>query len=106
MKPFIAIATAFALNACSSPHEFAISSDEPLQKVAVELQNVRKSKVEIAEPKFATADVWTGDSSGHISVHLTSGASVECKVDYITNGDVEPHIFMIEEGKCVQGLQE
>ena len=72
----------------------------------VELANVRESKVKLENPKLASADVWAGDSSGNIRVHLASGKVAMCKVGYITAGEFEPHIFSIEQGKCNPVIQE
>lgn len=95
-----------ALGACSPSHEFAITSDEPIQRVEVDLKNMKESKVEILNPKLASADVWAGDSSGNITVHMASGKVATCEVGYITGGDFEPHIFSVEQGKCTPVIQE
>ena len=94
------------MSGCAPSHEFAITSDEAIRKVELDLKNMRKSKVELVNPKLASADVWAGDSSGNITVHMASGRVATCEVGYITGGDFEPHIYSVERGKCVAVIQE
>ena len=77
-----------------------------MRTVQVELMNVRKAEVRMESPNRAWADVWAGDSSGHIRITMASGREVACLVGYMTSGDVEPHIFLIERGECVEGIHE
>ena len=106
MRAWAIMAVALSLSACAQPHEFTISSDEPIKGVDLVLANMRKSKVDLKDPNFVQADVWAADSGGKIAVQLASGKYVTCEVGYMTSGDVEPHIFMIEGEQCVEGIQE
>jgi hypothetical protein len=95
-----------ALSGCAPSHEFAITSDEIIRRVELDLKNMKKSGVELVNPKLASADIWAGDSSGNIRVHLASGKVATCEVGYITSGDFEPHIFSVEQGQCNPVIQE
>ena len=106
MRPLPILVGALALSACAKPHELTISSDAPIKGVDLILDNMRKSKVDMSDPNFVRADVWAGDSGGKIAVQLASGKFITCEVGYMTSGDDEPHILMIEGDKCVPGIRE
>ena len=103
MKPLVVITLGMlALGGCAPSHSFDIKSDEPIRAVEVNLKNVRESEIRI-EGKAASVDIWSGDSSGEIRVHLASGKVAICNEGYITNGDPEPHVFTVTAGNCLPG---
>ena len=101
MKTWLPVVTAtFALVGCSPPHQFEISSDEPIKSVELDLANMRKFEVQLISEHHAVARAYTADSSGEIRVLLSNGATVKCRVGYITNGEAEPHQFIIRQRRC------
>jgi hypothetical protein len=103
---FAAVSIGFLLCGCSPTHQIAIGSEEPVKRVDFVLDNVRKTKVEIRDSHHVFADVWAADSGGRIVVTMASGKLVTCEAGYMTNGDIEPHIYLIDGGECRQEFQE
>jgi hypothetical protein len=94
------ILTLSMLTSCSAPpHIFVVKTDEPAKEAVL---TINGESIKLAEKNGQFAgDSYVSNGSGDIRVVLLSGRTAICKIDYITNGESEPHRFNVGNGQCI-----
>lgn len=84
------------------PHRFDVNLDEPARSVMLTLGNSDGNQTTqmIGKDKRFHDSRDIADSSGKILVIFKDGTSLKCSVDYVTNGEIEPHKVSISNRQC------
>jgi hypothetical protein len=94
------LAGALVVGGCSPPHRFIVEGAEEAENATLTLNN-ESSPMEKRSIVFV-AERGVSDASGAIRIRYADGQHIDCRIGYITNGEAEPHLFRVVDGKCVE----
>jgi hypothetical protein len=80
------------------PHRFVVNADREIRSAQLKLNG--KARTMVVYGKSASAGMMLSDASGAIMIVFADGTTTECRIGYITNGEMEPHEIVVEGGKC------
>lgn len=94
-------AGAILVSGCSPPVMFAVDVDEPIAGGTLML-NARFTELMRDAGGTYTAR-WDGaDGSGSIAIRYPDGATISCRIGYVTNGLREVQRFVVRARQCEQ----
>lgn len=82
------------------PHRFLVISDADMAGIEANFANSRATRAILHSPRSGEVTVEASDSAGTIMLEMADASRVECRVGYVTNGEIEPHRATIRDGKC------
>ena len=80
------------------PHKFFVTVDREPKSGFLTLNDHTTQLIHRGTTLYGERRI--SDASGKVTVHFKDGSTVECRIGYITNGEVEPHHFSILGQKC------
>jgi hypothetical protein len=88
-----------AVAGCSSGHRFEVDvGDLDLDRAELTLFGTT-SRMD-RSGSVLTAERGGSDGSGRIEIVPREGTPIICPIGYVTNGENEPHRFMVRNGAC------
>ena len=94
-----AIVPCVAVAGCASPHVFEVVAQGAAR--AVLTLNGETGDMSGTEHGFEASRPPVG-GSGEIGIFYADGRHVTCAIGYVSAYDLEPHRFVVEEGRCLQ----
>lgn len=100
--PCLALFAACPIMGCSDPHVFEVDVRETRPRRAeLTLHNVTTSMDRTARG-FAGRRHDPADGSGRIVLTYAGDGRIICYIGYVSNGELEPHRFVVKDGRCVE----
>ncbi len=93
------LAAAGLIAGCSGPHIFRVDLEGSQAVSAVLTINGEATGMVRSDNGFAAFRT-SGDGSGRIDIAFADGGRVTCPIGYVTNGDEEPHRYLVEGRTC------
>lgn len=88
-----------AIAGCSSGHRFEVDvGDLDVGRAELTLYGTTSPMDRAGQLLIADRD--GGDGSGRIEITPRTGAPITCRIGYVTNGENEPHRFVVRNGVC------
>lgn len=84
------------------PHRFVVTLDEPARSVWLTLGNSEGNETTSMDggPTEFSGSRDISDSAGSIGIEWQDGSRTDCSIDYITNGEREPHEVVVKDRSC------
>lgn len=100
MRFILAFATgALVFSGCTSPpHKFSVDAGGGAVSATLTLNNITTPLNRDGQRFFGERNV--SDAAGQIVVKYSAQQEVGCSIGYITNGEFEPHYFVVKNGEC------